>query len=95
MSRSVDQQRAQLGRDAIYPLRVAAGLVPGRTEDNLLAFEQAGIVHNWRGQRVVVWGDVLRLIRGDDVALETSALPTPPGGGQLRRAQGLPRRVAL
>lgn len=93
---TIEQRRAQLGEQAVFSAAVAAELVPGATRDNLLAFDEAGIVYLWRGRRMVVWGDVLRLIRGHASAIESVALPTPPQGrGGLVRARDLPKPARL
>jgi DNA-binding transcriptional regulator YhcF (GntR family) len=91
----VEARRAALGEHAIFSVRVAAELLPGSIRENLEDLERAGIVYTWRGQRVVVWGDVVRMVRGDALALETAALPTPPQGGRLVRARDLPRPASL
>ena len=92
---TIEQRRAQLGEAAILTARAAAELLPGATADNLVAFDGAGIVLHWRGRRLVVWGDVLRLVRGEREAIETTATPKAPDGRRLVPARGLPTPVAL
>ena len=92
---TIAERRARLGRDALYAAREAAELLPGKTADNLAAFDEAEIVHWWEGRRYVLWGDVIRLVTGKADAIETAAMPTAPNGRRPVKAAGLPEPANL
>lgn len=92
---SIEERRARLGRDAILPAAVAARLLPGRDQDNLEALRRAGITYLWNGRPVVIWGDVLNLVRGDEGSIETTSMPSVSNGRRPVRAASLPRPARL
>ena len=92
MSRSIAQSsrhnsRLRLGEAAVLPVPQAIALLPLADKEAKSWLEENNLVHQLRGRRVVIWGDVLRQL--------TAEGEVPPPKPQPTRSKASLRRVDL
>lgn len=83
--RPISERRAALGAAAVYSVAEAAELIPGSVDTTKAWLRQHGlVVAGPSGAEVVVWGDVVELLRTSrDGALSSTVRP---GGMAVRLA---------
>lgn len=77
-----------LGVAAVLSPAQAAELLPWRDADAREWLDRAKLVRRVDGREVVIWGDVILALRGEERASEP---PPPQAPAQRRRGAGLPR----
>jgi len=80
--------RLLLGVAAVLTPAQAAELLPWRDADAREWLDRAKLVRRVDGREVVIWGDVILALRGEEKANKPPA-PEPPT--RRRRGVGLPR----
>lgn len=84
---SLAELRAALGESAVYTVREAARLLPGRESKNRAWIERQGIVTEVDGRALVIWGDVLaRMRERGGVTRRRRKTTERPAGPGMRRA---------
>ena len=71
MARSIAQSsrhnsRLRLGEAAVLPVPQAIALLPLADKEAKGWLEENNLIHQLRGRRVVIWGDVLRQLTSSD-----------------------------
>lgn len=63
-----NEERLRLGGAAVLSVSYAAEMLPVRDGDGRAWLRARGLVRQLNGEDVVVWGDVLDALRGDQAA---------------------------
>ena len=75
MTRPVSDRRLLMGAAAVLTVRQACELLPGHHSRARAWLERHGLVRDFDGTEVVVWGSVLDVLEGD-----RSSAPRPSSG---------------
>lgn len=86
MSLDLDQARLHQGAAAVLPIREAVRLLPGRDAEIRTWLSTHGLVRQLNGADVVIWGDVLEVLRADEEDPKPKPRRTPPPKHLPRRA---------